>query len=785
VIRQSSFATEPWRIRETELHRDILCQTESVFALSNGHIGVRGNLDEGEPYGLPGSYLNGFYELHPMPYAEAGYGFPESGQTVINVTDGKVFRLLVDDEPFDVRYGDLDRHERVLDFRRGVLERSVRWRSPAGPMVEISSVRMVSFTQRAIVAACYEVRPVDQRVHVVVQSEMVANEPVPALPGDPRVAAVLEAPLVAEEHGAQGERAVLVHSTRSSGLRVAAGMDHLVDSASPTDLLAESFPDAARVAFTTVLEPGQRLRVVKLLAYGWSGQRSVPALRDQVAASLLAARQTGWDGLLEEQRTYLDDFWARADVEVHGDPRLQQAVRFGLFHVLQAGARGERRGIPAKGLTGTGYDGHCFWDTETFVLPVLSYTVPDAAADELRWRQTTLPLAMDRARQLGLEGATFPWRTIAGEECSGYWPAGTAAFHVNADIADAVIRYVKLSGDTVFERDTGCELLVQTARLWRSLGHHQPGGAFRIDGVTGPDEYSALADNNVYTNLMAQRNLRAAAEVIERYPDQAAALGVSLDEAAGWRDAAAAMMIPYDDDLGVHPQSENFTRHAVWDFSATQPDQYPLLLHFPYFDLYRKQVVKQADLVLALHLCGQAFSREEKARDFAYYEPVTVRDSSLSACTQAVIAAEVGHLQLAMGYLREAALMDLDDLERNTRDGLHLAALAGSWIALVAGFGGLRDHDGVTFAPRLPEELQRLAFNISVRGRCLRIEVVDGAATYLLRNGEPMELAHHGESFTLSSDKPVTLTIPDLPPPGPTPSQPPGREPGILREPTV
>jgi alpha,alpha-trehalose phosphorylase len=785
VIRQSSFAIEPWRIRETELQRDILCQTESVFALSNGHIGVRGNLDEGEPYGLPGSYLNGFYELHPMPYAEAGYGFPESGQTVINVTDGKIFRLLVDDEPFDVRYGDLDRHERVLDFRRGVLERSVRWRSPVGPMVEISSVRMVSFTQRAIVAACYDVQPVDQRVHVVVQSEMVANEAMPALPGDPRVAAALEAPLVAEDHEAQGERAVLVHSTRSSGLRVAAGMDHLVDSPSPTELLSESFPDAARVAFTAVLEPGQRLRVVKLLAYGWSGQRSAPALRDQVVASLLAARQTGWDGLLEEQRTYLDDFWARADVEVDGDPRIQQAVRFGLFHVLQAGARGERRGIPAKGLTGTGYDGHCFWDTESFVLPVLSYTMPGAAADELRWRQTTLPLALERARQLGLEGAAFPWRTIAGQECSGYWPAGTAAFHINADIADAVIRYVKLSGDTVFERDSGCELLVETARLWYSLGHHQPGGAFRIDGVTGPDEYSALADNNVYTNLMAQRNLRAAAEAIERYPDRAAALGVSLDEAAGWRDAAAAMMVPYDDDLGVHPQSENFTRHAVWDFSATKPDQYPLLLHFPYFDLYRKQVVKQADLVLALHLCGQAFTREEKARDFAYYEPLTVRDSSLSACTQAVIAAEVGHLPLAMGYLREAALMDLDDLERNTRDGLHLAALAGSWIALVAGFGGLRDHDGVTFAPRLPAELERLAFNLTVRGRWLRIEMVDGAATYSLRNGEPLELAHHGASFTLSSDKPVKLAIPDLPPPGPTPSQPPGREPGILREPTV
>jgi alpha,alpha-trehalose phosphorylase len=783
VIRQPSFAVEPWRIRETELHLDVLSQSESVFALSNGHIGVRGNLDEGEPYGLPGSYLNGFYELRPLPYAEAGFGNPESGQTVINVTNGKIVRLLVDDEPFDVRYGDLESHERVLDFRRGVLERSVRWQSPAGQMVEISSVRMVSFTQRAIVAVCYEVEPVEDRVHVVVQSDMIANEPVPDEHADPRVAAALEAPLVAEVDGAKDGRVVLVHSTRSSGLRVAAGMDHLVDSSSPTEVLSESFPDTARVAVTAVLEPGQRLRVVKLLYYGWSAQRSGPALMDQVAAGLLAARQTGWEGLLDEQRQYLEDFWARADVEVDGDPRIQQAVRFGLFHVLQAGARGERRAIPAKGLTGSGYDGHCFWDTETFVLPVLTYTMPDAAADELKWRQGTLPLAIERARQLGLDGAAFPWRTIAGQECSGYWPAGTAAFHINADIADAVIRYVCVSGDTDFERGTGCELLVQTARLWRSLGHHQPGGVFRIDGVTGPDEYSALADNNVYTNLMAQRNLRAAAETVERYPDQATRLGVSQEEAAGWRDAAAAMDVPYDADLGVHPQAESFTRHAVWDFKATAPDQYPLLLHFPYFDLYRKQVVKQADLVLALHLRGDAFSWEEKSRNFAYYEPLTVRDSSLSACTQAVIAAEVGHLHLAMGYLQEAALMDLDDLERNTRDGLHLASLAGSWIALVAGFGGLRDHDDLTFAPRLPDELDRLAFTVTLRGCRLNVEVNREAATYSLRSGASLELAHHGQSFTLAGDVPVRLPIPDPPHAGPTPAQPPGREPGIVREP--
>ena len=647
MISHPAFVREPWCLRAVSLDLAVLAQTESIFALSNGHIGWRGNLDEGEPHGLPGSYLNGVYELRPLPYAEAGYGYPESGQTVINVTNGKVIRLLVDDEPFDVRYGELRAHHHQLDFRAGLLHRGADWVSPAGCAVRVSSTRLVSFTQRSIAAICYDVEPLEGPVRVVVQSELVANEQLPPPGGDPRVAAVLQAPLVEEEHAAKGARAGLVHSTRHSGLCVAAVMDHVIDGPPATRVQAESFPHLGRVTVTASLELGQRLRLVKFVAYGWSGSRSLPAVRDQSDAALAGAVQTGWDGLLTAQRAYLDAFWARADVQLDGDPEIQQAVRFSLFHVLQAGARAEGRAIPAKGLTGPGYNGHSFWDTETYVLPVLTHAAPDAAAHALRWRHSTLPMATERARQLGLRGAAFPWRTIHGEECSSYWPAGTAAFHVNADIAEAVIHYLDATGDEGFERTVGLELLAETARLWCSLGRHDAQGRFHIDGVTGPDEYSALGDDNVYTNLMAQQNLRAAADAARRHPDRARELGIGEEEMAGWRDAAEALYVPYDEVLGVHPQAEAFTGHQVWDFAATTAEQYPLLLHFPYFDLYRKQVVKQADLVLAMHRRGDAFTAEDKARNFAYYERLTVRDSSLSACSQAVIAAEVGHLRVA------------------------------------------------------------------------------------------------------------------------------------------
>jgi len=777
MIQQQAFPVEPWVVRETDLDLTRLAQTESAFALSNGHIGLRGNLDEGEPNGLPGTYLGGFWETRPLPSAEAGYGDPEQGQAVVNVTNGKIMRLLVGDAPFDVRYGKLKAHERVLDMRAGVLHRTAEWTSPSHQSVRVRSTRLVSFVQRAIVAIAYEVEPIDDTIQVVIQSELIANEELPSAGADPRAAKTLSTPLVSEDHQVSGTQGLLVHRTSGSGLRLAAAMGHEIHGPPSTTSSSEAFDDVARLVVATPLKLSQTLRIVKYIAYGWSQERSTPALSDQVSAALSEAHATGWDGLLAAQRDYLDEFWERADVEVEGDPELQQATRFGLFHVLQAGSRAEQRAIAAKGLTGSGYDGHAFWDTEAFVLPVLTYTQPQAAGDALRWRHATLDRARKRASQLRLSGAAFPWRTIDGEECSGYWPAGTAAFHINADIAAAVMRYQQAVDDQDFEREVGLELLVETARMWLSLGHRDADGGFRIDGVTGPDEYSAIADNNVYTNLMAQRNLRGAADAVARHGEIASAFGVEPHEAAAWRDAAAAIILPYDEERGVHPQAERFTKHDVWDFQGTKAEQYPLLLHFPYFDLYRKQVVKQADLVLAMHLCSEAFTPEQKLANFDYYEPLTVRDSSLSACTQAVVAAEVGYLELAYAYYREAALVDLDDLEHNVRDGVHIASLAGAWIAAVAGFGGMRDTGGALgFRPQLPDRITRLTFRLCFRGSSFAVEIEASQATYRLLSGDTIEVTHYDTRVPLAPDEPVSLPIAAVSRREP-PSQPAGREP--------
>lgn len=777
------FEVDPWSLSTGAFDAQSLAHEESVFGLSNGHIGWRGNLDEGDPRGVAGSYLNGVFEEHPMPYAEDGYGYPDSGQSVINVPNGQIIRLLVNDEAFDVRHGTVDDHVRRLDFRHGTLNRSLTWTTPTGSAVEIRSTRLVSFAHRSIAAVRYSVRALDEPAEITVLSEVLANEPLPTEHADPRVRETLAQPLVGLASEVSGTAATMVHRTRESGLTVATGMDHVIcDDGSPdgpsASIQTHAEGDVARSTIRASLRAGETLEFVKFVGHEWSARASDTTLQEQVAHAVADAVQEGWEAILDSQRRRLSDFWSSADVLIDGEPRLQQAVRFALFQVFQASVRLEMRSVPGKALTGSGYEGHTFWDFEAFVLPVLNSAMPHAAEQALRWRHSTLAHARDRAKLLRLDGASFAWRTIDGRESSGYWPASTAAFHINADIAAAIVQYVRTTGDTAFERECGVEMLMETARFWLSLGRRDAQGVFHIDGVTGPDEYSAIMNDNVYTNLMAQMNLRAAVAAARTHPDVARTLGIASEELADWEAAAAAVHVPYDAEREVHPQAAGYTDLERWDFAATHPEQYSLHSHFPYFDLYRKQVVKQADLVLALFFAHEAFAPEAKDRAFAYYEALTVRDSSLSAAAQAVIAAEVGHLELAYDYLAEVATLDLDDLHGNTHEGVHLAALAGVWTALVCGFGGLRDSaSGPILRPRLPARLSRVRFGVRLHGSVIDLDIAPTEATYRVRSGPPLRIRHFDESVLLESGREIRLAIPAAPEPAAPPEQPRGRAP--------
>jgi alpha,alpha-trehalose phosphorylase len=760
---------DEWQIVEHRVDCARLGALESVFAVGNGYLGMRGTPEEGTPSRDPGVILNGLHDTWPIVYPEDAFGLARTGQTIVNAPDASVIRLSVDDEPLDLTTARLASFRRALDMRTGVLTREVVWEAEAG-RVRIRSRRLASLEHRHLAAMHYEVVPLDAGARVAISSELVIPSQAPPS-GDPRRGHAL--PLTAVAARVAGARAVRELATARSGLRLACGIDHVVAPDASARATAEA------VAVRAELGAGEPLRVQKFAAYHWGPDGELAA---RVERTLDRAVRAGYARIERAQRRRVARFWHRSDVEITHAPALQRAVRFNLFQLLQATARGEGHGVPAKGVTGRGYDGHYFWDTEIYVVPFLLHTDPERARRVLAFRCAMLEFARARAREVGHRGALYPWRTIGGEEASAWYAAGTAQYHINADIAYALLHYVYVTGDLGFLLDRGAEVLVETARLWVELGFHSErrGGRFVINGVTGPDEYTTVVDNNAYTNLMARENLEGAVRVVERlsarepaaYARLVRATGLQLDEVERWRRAAAEMYLPRHDELGIVLQDEHFLEREPWDFDATPAGAYPLFLHYHPLELYRRQVVKQADVVLATYLLAHVFDAEEIRRTFEYYDPLTTGDSTLSACIQSIIASATGHADRALAYFRDAVAVDLVDLHGNTADGIHVASCAGAWLALVAGFAGLRDYGGdVRFAPRLPAEWDRLRFRIAVRGQLIEVDMTPAETRYTLLEGPGLPLAHCGETVRLTPGAPVSRA-PASPRPG-TPA--PGR----------
>jgi alpha,alpha-trehalose phosphorylase len=762
------FISEPWGITETRYAHQFLAQTETIYALANGYLGLRGDFEEGTPASKPGVFLNGFYETWPIVYGESAYGFAKTGQTIVNATDGKIIRLYVDDEPLEIHKARLLEFRRTLDWQTGTVNREIIWETAAGKCITIASRRMVSMTYRHLALLTYEVRCLNDRAQIILSSEMISRR----LDGegddaDPRKVAGFDGrALDPVARRSRDRRVILCHRTRSSRITLACGMDHQLATDGRCRESVSCGENRAEIAFFVGVEAGQSVHLTKFLAYHFAEDCEVEELSNRAERTLDQAMEIGETRLFKDQHEHYDNFWRRADVEIEGDPRVQQAVRFNLFQVRQATARAEGHGVPAKGLTGQGYEGHYFWDAEIYVLPYVTYTDPRLAGNLLHFRYDQLELARAHARELGHAGALFPWRTINGEEASAYYAAGTAAYHINADITYAMRKYALATLDELFLLGGGVDVAVETARMWLSLGSfsERKGGAFCINNVTGPDEYSAVVDNNRFTNMMARENLRAAVSAVNFVRQSHTAdfarlverTRLHMNELDDWQRAADRMYLPIDERTGIHPQDDCFLDKPRWECAQIPADKHPLLLHYHPLTLYRHQVIKQADVVMAMFLLGSNFTLEEKRRNFDYYDPLTTRDSSLSSCVQSIVATQIGYEDKAMEYFLEAVLVDLADIGGNVIDGVHIASAGGVWMALVYGFGGMRDHDGeLDFHPRLPSDWSRLRFPITWRDRRIQVDVRPGHVCYRLMEGKALTLKHEGEPFELSQESPM------------------------------
>ncbi|MEP6298781.1 MAG: glycosyl hydrolase family 65 protein [Ilumatobacter sp.] len=787
-LESHRFPVEPWRLVETEVGHEDLGHTETLFGVGNGYLGMRGNPEEGRDAHTHGTYVNGFHETWEIQHAENAFGFAKVGQTIVNVPDAKLIKLYVDDEPLLLSTADLDSYERSIDFRSGLLSRELVWRTPGGKRVHVRSTRMVSMAERHLAVMTFEVTMLDASAPVVISSQLLNRQDgedeyhvADAALGegeevhDPRQARlfdhrVLQPTSSRDDTDDRGRgNVVLGYTCTNSAMTLACGFHHRIECASDVRVETSVNHDKAKSVIQVDAQPGVPIVLTKYVSYHTSTGVPCEELADRCARTLDRAAREGIATVHAGQRAELDRFWAASDIEIDGDDTAQQALRWNLFQLAQASVRTQEQGIAAKGVTAGGYDGHYFWDTEVYVLPFLVYTDPEAARKVLRFRWHMLDAARRRAEVMNQRGGLYPWRTINGEEASAYYAAGTAQYHINAAVAFALARYLDATGDVDFLANEGAEILVETARLWFDLGFYATNnsGSFHIHRVTGPDEYTTVVNDNCYTNVMARFNLRYAARTVrflaEWNPGAFAAIqrrtGLELRELDDWDGAADAMFIPYDDERMIHPQDTNFLDLEPWDWDGVPADEYPLLLNFHPLVIYRHQVLKQADVVLAMYLRSQHFSDEQKRRNFDFYDPITTGDSSLSACVQGIVAAQVGHRNLAIDYFRRALYLDICDVHHNTADGVHIANCGGVWAGIVHGFAGLVETgEYVRFSPRLPDCWGAVRFRLHRHGSTVQAELTSAGVTLTHVDGLGVPV-RHDEQITVVTEGTV-LAIP-------------------------
>ncbi|TLM87975.1 glycoside hydrolase family 65 protein [Pseudarthrobacter sp. NamE5] len=752
------FPNTPWQLVETRHEPGKEGTLETLFALGNGHLGIRGAHWAAADSDLPGSFVNGLHEIWDIKHAENAFGFARTGQRILYIPDANNFTLIIDGEPLTLAESEVLDYRRSVDFSTGFYECRITWQCRSGAVVTTTERRAVGFASRGSLGISLEVAT-DRDISADVTSSVINRQDQPVedhSAHDPRRAGRHAGRVLLPLRLDGGDGSLrLAWEAAESKQRVGLAVDHWTSSGhQPFETRVDQ--DDSSVRYVLAISANEPFRLEKSVSYAAAAAAQDPSV-DAAEVAEEGLRSVG--EIFAESEAHYREYWAVADIVVAGQPVLQQAIRWNLFQLAQATARAGVAGIPAKGVTGSGYEGHYFWDQEVYLLPYLTYTNPEGARQVLEFRHAILPEAKIRAKELSVDGALFPWRTINGLEASAYYAAGTAQFHIAAAIAFATNRYVWATGDTAFRDGLGAELLIETARMWISLGFFGKDGLFHIHGVTGPDEYTAVVNDNLYTNVMARFNLRAAAALEHA--------GITQEERQLWEAAANRMHLPFDERMQVHSQDNDFMTLEPWDWT-TPRSKYPLLLHFHPLVIYRHQVLKQADTVLAMFLQWQDFSAEEKQRAFDFYDPLTTGDSTLSACVQGIMAAEVGYSREALEHFTNAAFIDLDDTHGNTIDGVHIASTGGVWSSLVNGFAGLRDQGPAPyFDPRLPAEWEGLAFHLKIRGRLLRVELDAGTITLTVQEGQALDVGVRGQLLTVGAE-PVQVPLAPVPEPEPT-----------------
>lgn len=753
-----------WIISDNSLDKNDLLKNESIFNVANGYLGVRGNFEEKYPENytsVRGTYINAFYEKVSIPYGEKAYAFPETMQKIVNVTDTQDINIIIEGQNFSLFEGTVKDFSRYLDMEKGFYRREIHWVSLNGKELKINITRLASLKYLELFAINYEIERVNFDGEVIIESGINGDVKNFTDDNDPRVASGHATILSVSSVNVENGIIQVVSQTQNSKESVADTTIHKCGNIHTVSY--EKSEKSVKAIFRVA--PGNE--VINFTKYNvYTDSRRYENLKSSGIEIAERLSKEGFDRLLEEQQRYLEEFWTVADINIEGDEKLQSGLRFNLFQLLQSVGKDSISNITAKGLSGEGYEGHYFWDTEIYILPFFTLCNPKLAKQLLKYRYTILDYARKRAKEMGhKKGAAYPWRTIIGEECSSYFPAGTAQYHINGDIAYSYIQYYLVTEDLDFIKEFGAEVVFETARIWLEIGHFDK-GLFKIDAVTGPDEYTAIVNNNYYTNVMAKYNLKWAVKFfnllrekdIEALNALCIKIKLSEEEISQFIKAYENMYLPYNEELKINAQDDTFLSKAVWDFENTPEDKYPLLLNYHPLTIYRYQVLKQADTVLAHFLLEDEADFETIKNSYDYYEKLTTHDSSLSCAVYSIMASKVGYLEKAYEYFIETARLDLDDTHGNTKDGIHTANMGGTWMSIVYGFAGLRIKDDyISLNPRIPANWGRLKFNFVYKGASVHVDIRKDKTEVSIQTNSPISLKINDKLYSFTKDTMVEV----------------------------
>ncbi len=722
---------------------------ETIFATQNNYLGVRGNFEETVPYqsSIRGTYINGFYDSHPIPYGEKAYGFPEWSQTLVNVPDAQTILVYVGQTPLNLTQCKLIDLKRTYHLQEGYTVREVTYETPEQHRFKLTFKRLTHLTYKPLFLIDVTVESLTYEGPLTIVSTLQGDVENYVSKTDARAGGLNAKYLDVKSTSVEGQKASMLVSTKETAFDMLVGLTHSVEF---EYIALDSFIEAKKII---QVKPNVPYQFSKYTLYFNSLDHDDFDLMLSSGFNFIQHHTT--ESMLTLQKEALKSFdsFATIDIEDPAIPNIKEVIYYNLYQLYTAGGHSPRTNIPAKGLTGEGYEGHTFWDTEIYFIPFFMQVDPQLALNLLEYRYFQLEEARLEARTLAVpEGVKFAWRTINGKETSAYYAASTAQYHINSDIAYAVIKYYKLFKDDRFMKHKGFEILLETARFFKHVVHFHE-GAYHMHHVTGPDEYTAVVDNNFYTNSMLKYHLEFLLDYVKS-KDVDLINDVELEQ---FEHIAANLYLPYDETYGIDAQDSSFLSKKRWEIASIPSEKRPLLLHYHPLTIYRHQIIKQADTVLAHALLGNR-PKDVMQRSFDYYEDLTTHDSSLSYCIHAMQAAKLGNSEKAYNYFAKTLALDLDNLHKNTQHGLHVANLGGMYLALVYGFLSFTIDDVVRIAPSLPT--QWTYFKVNLRTSFTTVISVEITENVLyLKSNEDTKIKVFEEEISLISEKVTKIKL--------------------------